>query len=68
MIVDEYVIVKNSIYYRKLGYESDDRYISIKVIDLAKNIFVLEMHETLRYVIVIIEFIEYFLFYNNRYY
>jgi len=37
MIVDEYVIVKNSIYYKKLGYESDDRYISIKVIDLAKN-------------------------------
>ena len=37
MIIDEKILVKNSNYYKKLGYISDEKYITIDINDLTKN-------------------------------
>lgn len=37
MIIDEKILVKNSNYFKKLGYISDEKYITIDINDLTKN-------------------------------
>lgn len=37
MIISEKVTVKNSIYYKELGYISDSRYIEINIVDMPKG-------------------------------